>query len=297
MHFDGSAWTSLLPLQSASSAPLYSVWGSSVNDVWAVGPDAGVLHSDGTGWAMSTAAIGPLTCVHGTGPSDVWAVGPQDTLHFDGTAWSDRGDKGLDAGLVAVWAATPDTPWGASGYSALYRWQRDAGWSFQYDLGGSDGELPMLHPTFSGSGPNDIYVSSDTAAAHFDGASWAPLTFATNVIPGARLNTIVRVWGIGPNLAVLDDWQGQGMYEGDGFQPWHLLAPVALSKVTSAAMGGSGPDDVWILSWNDWRAWHWDGVAWSATVLPSSHFWGISAVDPHNVFVVGDNGQVLHLRH
>jgi hypothetical protein len=257
-----------------------------------VGPDAGVLHSDGTGWATSTAARGPLTGVYGTGPTDVWAVGPQDALHFDGTSWSDRGLTGLDAGLVTVWEAAPDIVWAADEYSSLYRWQPDAGWRFQYQMGNNDQSLPILRATITGSGPNDIYACSGAQAVHFDGGTWSVLTAAT--LGSSNLNFPTRLWSIGPNRVITDDWRE--IYEGDGVAPWQLVAPATFSGLASVAMGGSGPDDVWILGLNA-QAWHWDGATWSGTQLPASSLWALAAVDAHNVYVVGENGQVLHLKH
>jgi len=90
-HWDGSQWS----LQSCSAyswtvatgtsdvCPMgfTGVWGSSANDVWAVGAGGGVYgfveHWNGLAWTMESNGMqNGLTGVWGSSASDIWAVGP-----------------------------------------------------------------------------------------------------------------------------------------------------------------------------------------------------------------------------
>ncbi len=69
--YDGSNWSSM---SSGVSVELYEVWGSSSNDVFAVGQGVAILHYNGSSWSSVTSGNlpGPLTnTVTGTPP-----VGP-----------------------------------------------------------------------------------------------------------------------------------------------------------------------------------------------------------------------------
>ena len=64
-----------------------SVWGSALNDVFAVGNT--ILHYDGNSWnSMERITGNDLYGVWGSSGSDVFAVGNGGTiLHYDGLQW------------------------------------------------------------------------------------------------------------------------------------------------------------------------------------------------------------------
>jgi hypothetical protein len=81
-------WTTMV------EGPFYllSVWGSSVENVIAVGVANGgrglILRYDGTSWAeMESGTQRSLSDVWGTSEHDVFAVGPAGIFHYDGRAW------------------------------------------------------------------------------------------------------------------------------------------------------------------------------------------------------------------
>ena len=81
---------------SSSNAQLESVWGSSSNDVWAVGadqvptpPKALACHFDGTRWTCSPLPAGTHAYgVWGRAANDVWVSTDETILHWDGRGWS-----------------------------------------------------------------------------------------------------------------------------------------------------------------------------------------------------------------
>jgi hypothetical protein len=84
-----------------------AVWGSSGNDVFAVGSRGTIVHYDGTAWSpMNSGSDAELLGVWGSSSSDVFAVGYSATggtiLHYNGTTWSTMA-SGSAANLCGVW--------------------------------------------------------------------------------------------------------------------------------------------------------------------------------------------------
>lgn len=107
LHYDGVAWTSVLPTMPNDS--LRSVWGSGPSDVYVAGYYGTVLHYDGTSWAPATGAPSTnLGQLWGTGPKDVFLTADNGFLyHFDGEHWSPV-DSGASGSINAI-AGSGDT--------------------------------------------------------------------------------------------------------------------------------------------------------------------------------------------
>ncbi|MBX3225559.1 MAG: hypothetical protein KF795_33950 [Labilithrix sp.] len=106
------------PVDSRSAVGLNAVWGSSANDVWAVG-ELGTIRRIAAGDARWRIVTSPTTArlrsVWGSGPKDIWAVGQAGTiLHYDGTSWTSS-VAALPVGpkpeLYGVWGSGPDDVW------------------------------------------------------------------------------------------------------------------------------------------------------------------------------------------
>jgi len=149
-HWNGRAWqVAALPAVSQFTTELYSVSGTSANDIWAVGdqetaasgayiPEVTlIMHWDGTSWTRvpspnPTAFVNRLVVVAAFALNDVWASGFAEaadgqpftnfTLHWNGSSWSQvatpdpammvaGGSSGSD-----VWF-TGATPWHWNGSS------------------------------------------------------------------------------------------------------------------------------------------------------------------------------------
>jgi hypothetical protein len=75
-------------VQQSSGGALYSVWGTSATNIYAVGAGGRILHFDGTSWTpMTSPTSARLGRVAGSGPNDIWAASDTLLLHFDGSAW------------------------------------------------------------------------------------------------------------------------------------------------------------------------------------------------------------------
>lgn len=68
---------------------LYSVWGSSATDVWAVGQHGAVLHYNGSEWKLQQLDVKALSDVWGTAANDVYTCGSGGAIfNYNGTSWS-----------------------------------------------------------------------------------------------------------------------------------------------------------------------------------------------------------------
>ena len=88
---NGTAWQAVPT--GGVSVNLLDVWGSKVDDVWAVGEAGTILHWRGTMWTLvpnggDGGMSNALRGVWGSGPKDIWAVGTGGAiLHYNGAAW------------------------------------------------------------------------------------------------------------------------------------------------------------------------------------------------------------------
>ena len=77
-------------MTSGTTKTLNSIWGSSGNDVFAVGEGGTILHYNGSAWSpMASGTTENLKGIWGSSGSDVFAVGANGViLHYNGSAWS-----------------------------------------------------------------------------------------------------------------------------------------------------------------------------------------------------------------
>jgi len=88
LAFDGTSWR-MMP-GDLSAAELWSVWGPSPDEMFAVGQNGVALRWDGVQWRrMTTPTPFVLFGLWGTASNDVYAVGIRSTvLHYDGASWT-----------------------------------------------------------------------------------------------------------------------------------------------------------------------------------------------------------------
>ncbi|AKV04759.1 Type IV fimbrial biogenesis protein PilY1 [Labilithrix luteola] len=109
------SWT---PVDSQSSVVLDGIWGSSANDVWAVGDQGTIRHFSGGAarWdIVASPTSARLHAVWGSSARDVWAVGDSGTiLHYDGAAWTASPAAfvlGKKPDLRGVWGSGANDVW------------------------------------------------------------------------------------------------------------------------------------------------------------------------------------------
>lgn len=290
LHFDGTSWST----QLAQPGVLRDVWAGSPTDAFAAGADypgylAIFLHSSGSTWSpMPSPAIdvegGLLLGLWGSSSTDVFAVGSlwpfnagyyqAYVAHYDGTAWtpmlvdagtcSTAGDAfGCNVELSDVWGSSATDVYAAGNYRVLNVPAEDRAVIFHYN--GQEWSEVLRQPDLEfrriwGSSANDVYVTGNT------------------LVPGGSSNE-----------------RGTGVL-------WHFDGNSwsAVPSPTTALLGaiwGSSPTDIYLLAGaqaTSGTIWHFDGTGWTPFNTGATRLldiWGSSATD---VFVVGENGTILH---
>ena len=185
-------------------AALLSISGTTTDDVWAVGADAGdgplVVHWDGSAWSTEeTGTSGDLWWVHLVGTTEAWMVGAGGrVLHLDRTTGS-YSEEVLDDAITffGVWTGGDGVVWAvggdiSAGGSSPALWRRDeSGWAEQ-PLPAEAQDVLALYKVW-GSSPDDVWIcGANGLLLHWDGVEWA-----STPSPSAR--TLFTVSGTGPD--------------------------------------------------------------------------------------------------
>ena len=113
-HWNGETWSDQ-PLGMDLNFDLEGVWGSSADDVWAVGDkysDPVILHWEGQSWQNVDVTFDePLQGIWGFAQNDIYAAGSnyRDSVivHFDGTNWTLQ-ETLQDISVKHLWGADPN---------------------------------------------------------------------------------------------------------------------------------------------------------------------------------------------
>ena len=257
-------WSWLAPTPQGLN--LDAMWFAAPNDGWVVGERGTALHWDGEVWRVTpTGTLAQLTSVWGTGPADVWASGPDALLHFDGTQWlpSPAGPKGL--WTSHGWAATQ---------TAIYQ-LADGKWQLRYHL-----QRNVLLLSIWADDRTVWAVGTYGARVHFDGERWTEVSGFDNLDDSMTLSAVAPGWAAGEG--VLFHWRG-GWSRVSSSASW-LHAIVAFSR-----------DEVWALDGD--RLVHWTGDAWHEVARdPGVRLTAIGGTGPDDLWIVGEAGEIARWR-
>jgi len=263
------------PLPQGNS--LQSLWGSSANDVYAVGDGGTILHYDGSQWTiMSTGTKDIMYGVWGSAANDVYAVAVKAILHYDGTDWT-RLSFDIPGYLYGIWG-TSSTDIFAVG---------EVGTILHYDgtdwyLMESNTRKPLQ--SIWGSSETDIFaVGYEGTIIHYDGVSWSEMSSGTT-------QHLKSVWGTSStNIYAVGDGGTIVHYDG-----------IMWSSIQSGTTGylndiwGSSENDIYIATLNG-SLLHYDGIAWSTLYTGvEEHLRSVWGSAPDDIFTVGYAGRIVH---
>jgi hypothetical protein len=141
-----------------------------------------------------------------------------------------------------------------------------------------------------GSGPNDVWAvgrnADKSAAVLHRTTSWAVVTTAMGgELRGVWGATPVDVWGVGLKFGV-------ARFSTDAFT---TVTPPASLTTDLFAVGGSGPDDIYLVGRGGLVA-HGDGVTplVQQTTGSTADLFTVFAVARDDIYVAGDHGVILH---
>ena len=251
VHWDGTNWSSSA---TGSLQPLWDVWSSRKDDVWAVGDFGTIVHWNGAVWSpWATGTQDSLGAVWGSADNDIWVAGANGTiLHFDGTVWSPSAEPSAK-NLYRLWGSAQDDVWAVGDGGTILHYD---GTSWSAKTSGTDSALWGVW----GSSSTDVYAAGNTAIGdatilHWDGKAWASVSTPAAAYPNA-------VWGSGPD----DVWVvgSEAIVHYDG-KRWSVVPSPAGHYLWG--VWGSGPVDAWIVGGGA-SILHWDGTVWS--VVPTT---------------------------
>jgi hypothetical protein len=321
LHYDGNSWTEVTSILVAVP-PLIAIWGSSPQDIFAVGDEGAMMHYDGFSWtAMTSGVSNSLYTVWGTGPSEVFAAGSDGTiLFYDGSSWTPM-DSGTDEYIWAIWG-TGSVNIFAAGGNGIFHFDGES-WSLYDNMptrmlcltgdspvrafaAGAAGTLmsydgadwsrlssgPLVDfSSVWGSSGTDVYVGGGGGYLyHFDGSSWSQVNWEYD-------QDIGGIWCAGPNDVYVgvnevdDDAVGTVLhYDGASWTEIYTCQMIT-------AMWGIGSDlFVGTLRHTNFgspggRVHHFDGADWTDWSICDTHAWprGIAAIygfAPDDVYVL-----------
>ena len=207
MHWLNGVWTYVdLP---DKSVPLYAIWGSAVDNVWAAGDKGTLMHWNGALWTKSTSVASlRLLGMYGSGPNDIWAVGnassgvpaltPGIAIRWNGSSWQTVNGAPADF-FNAVYAIGSDV-WIAGNNGRVWHWDGTV-W-VQQNLGTTE-----AIQSIGGTDKTNLYASSSSGVFHYDGSQWSG-----EGIPG--INSITKILAVRPNEAWITT--DKGVLRNDG---------------------------------------------------------------------------------
>jgi hypothetical protein len=191
LHYDGSAWTTM---EMGASVDLNALWGSSANNIYAVGENGVILHYDGKAWSrVESPTTQELCAIGGSSATAIHACG-EDLITFDGNTWTIL-EKPYDADVYyskyhGIWASPDATLWAvgqetqykknAYGKSIRYThgaWKRETlGDFFEWDAPGCTSWNDI-----SGISATNIFIAGSYGyLAHYNGGHVAVLDSGTS---------------------------------------------------------------------------------------------------------------------
>ncbi|MFH2011001.1 MAG: DUF4215 domain-containing protein [bacterium] len=287
LHFDGTLWNEVAIGSGMGS--FSGVGGTGTNDVWVTGFDGtgGVLYQyDGTDWTEHPSSVG-LWGIWVVDASTRYLIGGDSSTNLslhDAAGFHPVQLPGL-YGAKDVWASSVDDVYvvasasdATGGDVVLHfdgaQWREESGVS--RNIGTALG-------TVSGSGPEDIYVTTAGGRRnvwHYDGHNWLLMETGANA-------SLARVW-VAPNGTAFAAGGVVMRYHGAA---WSILPELAFGGQLHTVRGSS-PNDVYALSQS--ALFHYDGQAWSQVQnLPCSELvaaWVYSADDVY----FGCSGEIWH---
>ena len=271
----------IVPMASPTSNTLEDVWGSSSNNVFAVG-DKVILHYDGSTWTnMNIPSSSTLYSVWGSSATDVWAVGDV-VLHYNGISWS-QVNINYSYSLIKVFGFSSNDVWACGDYGFIYHYNGTS-WSLVSTGQFSNVELVSMF----GASANDLYLigfegtSSYTShLIHYDGS-----TFSIVKSIGTRF---LDIWS--PDYNIYYICGSDVVYE---YNKTSGITGIFSSNPYDRICGFNATDIIFCNT-NTSAIYQFNGSAWDSIGVIMYMTALFSANDPANVFFVSFYGEIYHL--
>jgi hypothetical protein len=259
-----------IELFNMSYMRLDDIWGSSHDDVYAVGRRGTILHFDGESWSSQPPFTeDDIRKLWGTAADDVYAIAWRYLYHFDGSEWSQVPDA-PDIIPLDVWRAPEGDLFlvGERGVSVrhLRNWKTT--------------EAILGLQTVWGPHSKDVFAAGGRTLLHFDGSGWS--------LKDHKMGSIDKLWGFRGG----DTYAGasEGLFKYDGRQ-WSRVddePPLRIGK-----MWGWSGDNLFLVTTGGF-VFRFDGSRRDLYLVHDDFrltgMWGDS---PDEIFACGAAGELL----
>ncbi|MBX3213508.1 MAG: hypothetical protein KF850_15830 [Labilithrix sp.] len=293
---------------------LTAIWGSSKDDVWAVGSAGTVLHWDGKVWEPRSIATGhTLFGVWGSDAGELWAASSY-TDSFRGTIQEDASvawtklppltvpsSNDLYPALAAVWGRAPDDVWFGGGdkvgFPQARAWRTrpsaDGGVAWQtLSPCTTSTDCPAVRAIW-GRSDTDIWLVGDKGRTYRAGVADGGVAFTT--VESQTTQALKAVWGASADLVWAAGDNGVVRRTSASAAAW---TPVDVPTGEDLrGLWGSSASDIWAVGAYG-TILHFDGEAWTQASAafptgPKPNLYGIWGSGPNDVWIVGE-GILLH---
>ncbi len=267
----------------AARPNLRALWGSSANDVWAVGNDSATLHWDGTAWRRigNPGTSDMLQAVWGTASNNVYAVGDNGlALRWNGAVWR-RLDLPVPTGvgLNDIWGSAANDLWVVGDDGIILRYN------------GTSWSVVPLTPSNSlwtvwGSAANNVWIAGDLGFM----LRWNGTDLTEFPSGGTTLYTRLRgangskMWLLNDN-GTISAWDGM---------KWGTPTRTMSKDYSVTNLWVVSETQIWSLAPSSpYRAFRWNGT--TATEYTNGQGNAIWTVGTSDGWVVGDYARLVRL--
>ncbi|QTA83005.1 CalX-like domain-containing protein [Desulfonema limicola] len=307
LYFDGKNWNPAWQQSDKGfTKKLESLWGTSENNVFAVGEQGTVMHYDGKNWSfLNSGTKESLRGIWGYDENNIFTAGDQGTiLNFDGKKWvSMPGNTNRD--LYQVWGyqenpgSKPELF--TAGENGIILYHDGNEWSSM------DSKTTRTLRNIWGYSGTDVYAAGDGGTIlHYNGNQWSSLN------SGIKKN-IRGLWGSsGNNVYAAGDSELGGttaVLKYNGLQ-WKALSADELFLTTQdyfLTIWGRSFDNVFLAGFNNINLTennavirHFNGKTWNTMSINAdsiiSSIWGVplDTSPVTEVFGVLSDGSIAH---
>jgi len=217
----GGVVSSLAPAASGDTIFLPApIWFSSTSAGFAISSEGHVMRFTGT-WARDTTFPGTLAAGLAVfSPTDLWTIADGAGIaHWNGSTWTVTALPSMPTGDAAraLWGASTNDLWVASGTGALWRVTNGVPARFSTGLTGSD--VPTTFWAIAGTGPSDVWFSGrhlntrlsqyTLTLYHWDGVAFTRYSTLHSLVQLAMINGEVLAEGFDDDAGLMM-WQYTG---------------------------------------------------------------------------------------
>lgn len=287
MHFDGNQWKPVTDSAFFQGSYIYTVTGTSRNNVFAMGLQSNIYHFDGTSWKwMIGAAQLGINAAAAASSGTVTAVGDLGVIYrYNGTEWNFERSESFNT-LAGSWSTGSKAYIGGDQSMFIFDGTRMI-----------QQELPEYEGAFAyrgiwGFSDTEVYaagygsIGEDPARTvlRYDGTAWNVLL---NEETGESLNALWgssagNLYAVGNNGTIL-------RYNG---VQWNTMTSPVETHLNS--VWGTAANNIYAVG-NDGAFIRYDGTTWSnVPVTLGATMLAVSGTGPDNILAVGAKGTVLH---